>query len=241
MREATSEFRIGPDGVVVVGSRAADKADQVLAAIKKLSDEPIRYIMNTSADADQVGGNEKLSKAGPDVSFFRIGDAAGEQETGVVMTSGGAAPILAAEEVLLRMSAPTGKQSPFPSAAWPTETFSQNRKVLYLNGEAVEMLRERAAHTDGDSFVFFRHSDVVMAGDILDTTRFPVIDTARGGSIQGELDALNRLVDLTVRQVPAHGAKAELTSSPDTAASANNPMWSSIATWLRSFATSSRT
>lgn len=191
--------QIGPDGVVVVGSGAADKADQVLAAIKKLSDEPIRYIMNTSADADQVGGNEKLSKAGR--TFLPLSDTVGG-ELGVVMTSGGAAPILAAEEVLLRMSAPTGKQSPFPSAAWPTETFSQNRKVLYLNGEAVEMLRERAAHTDGDSFVFFRHSDVVMAGDILDTTRFPVIDTARGGSIQGELDALNRLVDLTVPPVP---------------------------------------
>ena len=69
---------------------------------------------------------------------------------------------------------------------------------MYLNGEGIEVLHQPAAHTDGDSVVFFRRSDVVVAGDILDTTQFPVIDVARGGSIQGEIDALNRLVDLAI-------------------------------------------
>ena len=73
---------------------------------------------------------------------------------------------------------------------------------MYINGEGIEVLHQPAAHTDGDSVVFFRRSDVVVAGDMLDTTRFPVIDVARGGSIQGEIDALNRIVDLAIPSIP---------------------------------------
>src|SRR5262249_48952526 len=76
------------------------------------------------------------------------------------------------------------------------------RKAMYLNGEAIEMLHQPAAHTDSDVFTFFRRSDVVMAGDVLDTRQFPVIDVERGGSIQGELAALNRLGDLAVPSAP---------------------------------------
>src|SRR5207249_1296721 len=86
--------------------------------------------------------------------------------------------------------------------AWPTETFQQPRKYMYLNGEGIEVLYQPAAHTDGDAMVFFRRSDVVVAGDILDTTRFPVIDVAKGGTVQGEIAALNRLVDLAIPSVP---------------------------------------
>jgi glyoxylase-like metal-dependent hydrolase (beta-lactamase superfamily II) len=118
------------------------------------------------------------------------------------MTNGGAAAILSAEKVLTRMSAPTGRTSPFPTASWPTETYDQKRKYMYLNGEGIEVLHALSAHTDGDSIVFFRRSDVVAAGDILDTTRFPVIDVDRGGGVQGEIDALNRLVDLAIPSVP---------------------------------------
>jgi cyclase len=136
-----------------------------------------------------------VSKAGK--TLFQINNPLGEG-----MTNGGAAAILSAERVLTRMSAPTGKASPFPTAAWPTETFNQKRKYMYLNGEGIEVLHQPAAHSDGDSIVFFRRSDVVVAGDILDTTRFPVIDVARGGSIQGEIDALNRLVDVAIPSIP---------------------------------------
>ena len=73
---------------------------------------------------------------------------------------------------------------------------------MYLNGEAIEVVRQPAAHTDSDVVAFFRRSDVVMAGDVLDTRQFPVIDVERGGSIQGEIAALNRLVDLAVPSTP---------------------------------------
>jgi len=191
--------QIGPDGIVVVDSGAAGKSAQILAAIKKLSDQPIRYIVNTSANADHVGNNEELSKAGR--TLLPLTDTVGA-ELAVTMTGGGVAPILAAENVLRRMSAPTGKQSPYSADAWPTEAFSTKQKAMYINNEAIEVLHQHVAVTNGDSLVFFRRSDVIMAGDILDTTRFPAIDLANGGSIQGELDALNRLVEMTVPPVP---------------------------------------
>ena len=102
---------------------------------------------------------------------------------------------------------------------------------MYLNGEGIEMLHLPAAHTDGDSVVFFRRSDVVVAGDILDLTRFPVIDIARGGSMQGEIDALNRLVDLAIPSVPLVSQEAAPTSFLVMAASAISSTSSSIATW----------
>jgi glyoxylase-like metal-dependent hydrolase (beta-lactamase superfamily II) len=171
------------------------KADAVVAAIKKRADRPIRYVIDTSADPDHVGGNEPLSKAGE--TLFNL-----NSPIATAMTNGGAATILSAEKVLLRMSAPVGQSPAFPTAAWPTETFYQPRRYMYINGEGIEVLHQAAAHTDGDSVVFFRRSDVVMAGDVFDTTRFPMIDVARGGSIQGEIDALNRIVDLAIPSIP---------------------------------------
>jgi len=187
--------QVGPDGVVVVDAGSAAKADAVVAAIRKRADRPIRYVIDTSADPDHVGGNEPISKAGE--TLFNL-----NSPTATAMTNGGAATILSAEKVLSRMSAPTGQASSFPSAAWPTETFFQPRRYMFINGEGIEVLHQSAAHTDGDSIVFFRRSDVVMAGDIFDTTRFPTIDVARGGSIQGEIDALNRIVDLAIPSIP---------------------------------------
>lgn len=189
----------GADGVMVVDSGTTAMADKVVAAIKKLSDEPIRYLFNTSADAEHVGGNDILSKAGR--SFYPLADTIGG-ELGNEMTSGGSAPVLAEENVLLRMSAPTGRQPPFVQSLWPGETYNQPRKQLYLNAEAVEIIHYPAAHTDGDSVVLFRKSDVIAAGDIIDKRQFPAIDVDRGGSVQGELAALNRLVELAVPVTP---------------------------------------
>jgi cyclase len=180
--------QFGNDGVVLVDSGSGQTTDQVLAEIKKLSNQPIRFIVNTSADADHVGGNEKISGAGRDLI--------------VASDNGGRAAILAQLNVLVRMSAPTGKKSPYPTLAQPSETFSGDRHKLFLNGEAIETIHQPAAHTDGDSFVFFRRSDVVVVGDILDLRQFPVIDIDKGGSIQGEIDALNNLLDLTVSESP---------------------------------------
>jgi len=192
--------QIGQDGVVLVDAGTDEAANRVVAAIKRLTDQPIRYIINTSADADHVGGNAKLAKAGR--SIFAVGTEPLGGEAARAMTNGFAASILSTEKVLLRMSAPTGKVSPFPSEAWPVETYADKRKYLYFNNEGIELLHQPAAHSDGDSIVFFRASDVVVAGDTLDTTRFPVIDPAKGGSIQGEIDTLNRLIELAIPPIP---------------------------------------
>jgi cyclase len=93
------------------------------------------------------------------------------------------------------MSAPAAK---IATAAWPTDTYFPEEKDIYFNGEAVMLYHEPNAHTDGDSIVFFRKSDVVVAGDTFVTTSYPFIDQANGGSIQGEINALNRLLDIMV-------------------------------------------
>lgn len=189
-------FQVGLDGVVVVDAGSEASADAVVAAIKKVTAKPIRYIINTSADADHVGGNAIVAKAGQ--TLFTGNGGAGLATNFL----GGGASILSAEQVLTRMSGPSGKPSPYPVDAWPTETFNQPRKYMYLNGEGIEVFHEPAAHTDGDAIVFFRRSDVVVAGDVFDTRRFPVIDVAKGGSIAGEIAALQKLVDTAIPSVP---------------------------------------
>jgi cyclase len=190
--------QIGHDGVIIVDTGAAPKAEQVLAEIRKLTKQPIRYIINTNADPDHVGGNEKFSMAGQ--SIIPTGGL------NDIASAGGRAVVFAEEHVQSRMSAPTGKQAPFPVAAWPTSTYSsaldEKQKDVYLNGQAVQVFYQPDAHTDGDSIVFFRRSDVVVVGDVLDTTRFPVIDLEKGGSVQGVIDSLNSIIRLTVPATP---------------------------------------
>lgn len=184
--------QVGDDGIVVVDAGAQALGDAVLAAIKRISTKPIRYVIDTSADPDHVGGNEKLSQAGQTLFTGRTIGLPSE-------FAGSAASILATENVLTRM---TNATPAYPTAALPTETFFYPRKYMYLNGEGIEILHQPAAHSDGDVFVFFRRSDIVVAGDILDTDHFPMIDVAHGGTIDGEIAALNRLVDLAIPSVP---------------------------------------
>jgi glyoxylase-like metal-dependent hydrolase (beta-lactamase superfamily II) len=185
--------QIGEDGVLLVDAGSANMSDQVLEAVRKLTAQPIRYIINTNAEPDHVGGNEKVAGAGRNLNGTPPGVGFGTVDSG--------ATILATEDVLNRMSAPTGKQGAYPTAAWPTETFIQEEKPMYLNDEGIEILRQ-FAHSDADAIVFFRKSDVIMAGDIIDTTRFPVIDIEKGGSIQGEIKALNQLVRMAIPSIP---------------------------------------
>ena len=112
------------------------------------------------------------------------------------------ATVLAHENVLLRMSGPSGNESLFPVGLWPTETYTSRTRSMYLNDDAVQLFRQVGAHSDGDSMVLFRRADVIVTGDILDLRHFPVIDPAKGGSIQGELEALNHLLELTVPAMP---------------------------------------
>jgi glyoxylase-like metal-dependent hydrolase (beta-lactamase superfamily II) len=187
--------QVGEDGILVVDTGLTSRAAAVLAAIRKISPAPIRYIVNTSADPDHVGGNEALVNAGQTLfGGWTTGNAGAFGRAG--------ASVVATEQVLLRMSTSDGGRAPYPEAAWPTEAFYLPRKYMFFNGEAVEFLHQPAAHTGGDSVVFFRRSDVIVAGDILDLRHFPVIDVAQGGTIQGEIAALSRLVDIAVPSVP---------------------------------------
>jgi glyoxylase-like metal-dependent hydrolase (beta-lactamase superfamily II) len=190
-------MQTGPEGVILVDSGSTAMADEVLAAIAKLTPLPIRYIINTSMDADHVGGNEVLSKAG--LSILPGAVAAGAGLGDDLVANFGYASVLAHENVLTRMSA---AEPPIPSVLWPTKTFFYRMYSMYLNGEGIQVMHQPAAHTDGDVIVFFRRGDVIATGDLIDTTRFPFIDVERGGTLQGELDALNRLMDLSIHNVP---------------------------------------
>jgi glyoxylase-like metal-dependent hydrolase (beta-lactamase superfamily II) len=198
---ANIAVQTGPDGIVVVDSGSSAAAESVLAEIKKLSPEPIRYIINTSADADHAGGNERLAKAGQ--SLFVAGNGGpGGGAAADAISNGGGASIIATESVYSTMSETVAGHSRFPTVAWPTETYDHGQKAVYLNNEGIQVLYQPAAHTEADSIVFFRRSDVIVTGEIFDITRFPVIDVEHGGGIQGEIDALNRLIDLAIPSIP---------------------------------------
>jgi glyoxylase-like metal-dependent hydrolase (beta-lactamase superfamily II) len=184
----------------VVDSGTTEAADRVVAAIQRLTTLPVRYIINTGMDADHVGGNQKLARAG--LSILPGAVAAGAGLGDALLNNAGGASVLAHENVLTRMSAPTGQTPALPSGLWPTKTFQYRNYSMYLNGEGIQVTHMPAAHTDGDTVVAFRRGDVIATGDLIDTTRFPVIDVARGGSVQGEIDALNRLMDMTIYNLP---------------------------------------
>jgi cyclase len=191
--------QVGPDAVMVVDSNEAAMSAKVLAAIRTLSSAPIRYIVNTSSDPDHVGGNEALAKSA---------------EGAVNAILGQGARVYAHLNTFSRMANPRDGSTPMPTAILPTDAFSAPKKTLFVTGEPVEFIHQPSAHTDGDLIVFFRKSDVVATGDVFVLNGYPAIDTARGGSLQGVIDALNRIVDITVpefntlggtRVVPGHG------------------------------------
>lgn len=175
--------QVGSDGIVVVDTSTSEQAADLLAAIRKLSDKTIRYVINTHAHADHIGGNRVISQAG--MSF-------GEDEPLPF------AAIYAHENVLNTVSAPTGKKPALHSDFWPTDTYFTESMELHFNGEPIELLHQPAAHTDGDSIVFFRRSDVIVAGDVFLTTGYPVIDVEAGGTIDGVIAALNRIIDIAI-------------------------------------------
>src|SRR6059036_1529091 len=202
--------QVGSDGVLLVDTGAAQMTDQVLSTVKQLAkpitNRPIRYIINTHFHPDHTGGNEKLRAAGTTIT--------GGNVAGNISDATEGAALFAHENVMRRMSAPTGAQAPRPSSAWPTDTYLGDKKDFFFNGEAIQLFHPNSAHTDGDSIVFFRRSDVISIGDIFMTTSYPVIDLQGGGSINGVIDALNFILDLTIPAekqegwtmvIPGHG------------------------------------
>jgi cyclase len=193
----------GDVGVLVVDTGTQAMGDQLVAAIRKLSSGSIRYIVNTSADADHVGGNEALAK----VSGGIVRGALGGRPSGPQLV------VLAHETVLERMGAPSGQQAAYALDAWPTDVFARDKEAFF-NGGSIKITHQPGAHTDGDSIVYLRRSDVVSAGEIFSTTNFPKIDAAKGGHIQGIVDGLNRIMEIAIPGekeqggtmiVPAHG------------------------------------
>ena len=241
---------VGPDGVLLVNTGTVLMVNKVRAAVDALAAEvaaaprpnpcagancagnphgwaspamnaivaspaparPIRYIINTSAAPEHTGGNAKLAVEG---FFARRG---GTNVTGAAAN----ASVIAHENALATMSAPPGDAAPLPPEAWPTDTYFYDFQKLseYVNGEAVIVYHAPAASTDGDSIVFFRHSEVISAGNLLSTVSYPFIDIDidGGGSVQGVIDGLNHILDLAVAEyrsqggtwiIPSHGRLAD--------------------------------
>ncbi len=205
--------QIGDDGVLVVDTGTEALADRMLAEIRRLAGgKTIRFVINTHAHPDHVGGNVAVAKAGRSVI---AGNFVGQAGPGAAE----AAKVWAHENTLRRMSEAEGsKAPPTPSAAWPTDTFFTRRNDIYFNGEPIQMLYQPNAHTDGDIIVYFRKSDVIVAGGVYVNTTFPVIDVQQGGTLNGAIAALNQIIEITVPKdkqeggtyvIPGHGRLAD--------------------------------
>ncbi len=200
--------QVGDEGVLVVDTGIQPLAEKLLVQIKKLAgDKPIRFIIDTHMHPDHTGGNEVIRKGGFTILAGNVAndDIRGQQ----------GATVLGNENIQLHMAEQGANgQSAVPQALWPTETHTEDLYNMYFNDEAVQLYHPHDAHTDGDTFVLFRHSDVIATGDLFVTTSFPIIDVAHGGTINGEIAALNQLIDLTVPAdkqengtllIPGHG------------------------------------
>jgi len=201
----------GDQGAFVVDTGEGKLSEKVITAIRTLSANPIQFIANTSFRREHTGGNAALGSAGQDPSlpgsFFLLQAPRGV--TGFFDNPLTHATMMAHANVQVRMQAAGA-----PAGAVPADTYLEDRRRKFHNGDAVELFYQPAAVTDGDSLVYFRRADVIVAGDIFSTTQFPVIDVKSGGSVQGEINALNEILNRTVYRhqgeggtyvVPGHG------------------------------------
>jgi glyoxylase-like metal-dependent hydrolase (beta-lactamase superfamily II) len=190
----------GDEGVLLVDTGAASMSQKVLAAVKGISSRPLRYIINTTEFDDHVGGNAVVADAGEIIPFREPNYTAGPQGA-LDITK---ASVISYYTMFHRLAGPTGGKPRIPELGWPDNTFSIPQKRLYFNNEPV-VITHLPSNTDGNSVVLFRRSDVVSVGDLLDLTGYPMIDVAAGGSVGAFVDALNRLIDITVPAKNAEG------------------------------------
>jgi cyclase len=191
----------GDEGLVVVDTGYEKMADKVLAAIKKISNKPIRTVINTTLADDHTGANGPLVKAG---FINQAGPGLGGRPNEAVLIG---------HVELLRLMTEIG-EAKISTDRWPPNTYPGKERDFYSNDEPVVILHVPNANTAGDSMVWFRKSDVIATGEIFNETSFPYIDLAHGGSINGIITGLNQVLEITVPKhlqeggtmvVPGHG------------------------------------
>jgi glyoxylase-like metal-dependent hydrolase (beta-lactamase superfamily II) len=176
---------IGGDGVVIIDDQFAPLTERIVAAIGTLTDEDVRFVINTHVHPDHTGGNANFAALG--------------------------ASIIAHDNVRVRMTRGIRGGPPEPVAAWPIVTYG-DKLAIHVNGEVVEIVKVPPAHTDGDSFIYFKNANVLHLGDVFRTGAFPVIDTQNGGTAEGTIEALEIAIAMAGADtivLPGHGAPSK--------------------------------
>jgi glyoxylase-like metal-dependent hydrolase (beta-lactamase superfamily II) len=177
---------VGPDGVFMVDTQFAPLSDKIAAAIKQISPQPIKFVVNTHVHGDHTGGDENFGKMG--------------------------ATIISREELRYRLAhpAPGANGAPgVPTAAvgLPKQTY-RDKLTMYMNGEEIQLIAIPRAHTDGDTMVYFPGLDVIMTGDFYRSIQYPNVDRANGGSLNGLIDGLGEVIGragANTKIIPGHG------------------------------------
>ncbi|MBZ5644441.1 MAG: MBL fold metallo-hydrolase [Acidobacteriia bacterium] len=189
-RGGTIGVLIGPDGTFMVDTQFAPLTDRIVAAIKQLSPGPIRYVVNTHVHGDHTGGDANLGKMG--------------------------ATIFARDELRDRLMHPAPGPNGQPGMATPAIGLPlvtyENKLTFHMNGETVDLIPIRRAHTDGDTIVYFHNADVIMTGDFFRSIGYPNIDRANGGSLDGMISGLAAVIALAgpnTKIIPGHGANVD--------------------------------
>jgi len=176
---------VGPDGVFLVDTQFAPLTEKIVAAVKKISPSPIKFIVNTHVHGDHTGGNENFAKLG--------------------------ATIFSRDQLRARLARPAGNAAAAPPAALPVVTYD-GPITVHMNGEDVQLLPIRVAHTDGDTLVRFPGLDILMTGDYYRSVGYPNIDRANGGTLNGMLEGLGTTIGLAgpnTKIIPGHGAMVD--------------------------------
>ena len=182
---------VGEDGVFIVDDQFAPLTDKILAAIAEITSESVRFVFNTHWHGDHTGGNENLGRTGA-----------------LIVAHENVRYRLSMDQVLERIGRPAAESPAVPEGAWPVVTFTED-VTFHLNGDELHAFHVENAHTDGDAIVHFKRANVVHMGDTFFRDRFPFIDTATGGSIDGMIAASGTalaVMDGETQVIPGHGA-----------------------------------